>query len=31
VEVDPARAEDKQVTERNDLFADRRTELYRWQ
>jgi predicted amidohydrolase len=31
VEADPDRAANKQVTERNDLFADRRTELYRWQ
>jgi predicted amidohydrolase len=31
VEVNPDRAANKQVTERNDLFADRRTELYRWQ
>ena len=31
VDVDPERAASKQVTERNDLFADRRTELYRWQ
>jgi predicted amidohydrolase len=29
VEVDPERANDKRVTGRNDLFADRRTELYR--
>ena len=29
VEVDPQRAENKRVTDRNDLFADRRTELYR--
>ena len=29
VEVDPRRAEEKKVTERNDLFADRRIELYR--
>lgn len=31
VDVDPGRAANKQVTDRNDLFADRRTELYRWQ
>jgi predicted amidohydrolase len=31
VEVDPGRAENKRVTERNDLFADRRPELYRWE
>jgi predicted amidohydrolase len=31
VEVDPQRASNKRVTERNDLFADRRTELYRWE
>ncbi len=31
VEVDPQRAENKRVTDRNDLFADRRTELYRLQ
>jgi predicted amidohydrolase len=30
VEVDPERANNKRVTDRNDLFADRRTELYRW-
>jgi len=29
VEVEPQRADDKRVTERNDLFADRRVELYR--
>ncbi len=31
VEVDPDRAKNKQVTERNDLFADRRVALYRWE
>jgi predicted amidohydrolase len=31
VEVNPERARNKHVTERNDLFADRRIELYRWQ
>jgi predicted amidohydrolase len=31
VEVDPQRAKNKGVTDRNDLFADRRTELYRMQ
>lgn len=31
VEVDPGRAQNKRVTELNDLFADRRTELYRWE
>jgi len=31
VEIDPGRAENKRVTELNDLFADRRTELYRWE
>jgi predicted amidohydrolase len=31
VEIDPARAENKRVTDRNDLFADRRPELYRWE
>jgi predicted amidohydrolase len=31
VEVDPERAANKRVTERNDLFADRRPELYRRQ
>jgi predicted amidohydrolase len=31
VEVEPQRAENKRVTERNDLFADRRTKLYRWE
>jgi predicted amidohydrolase len=31
VEVDPQRAQNKYVTERNDLFADRRAELYRWE
>jgi predicted amidohydrolase len=31
VEADPLRAQTKKVTERNDLFADRRTELYRLQ
>jgi len=31
VEVDPERAANKHVTDRNDLFADRRTELYRWE
>jgi len=30
VEVNPERAKNKRVTDRNDLFADRRTELYRW-
>jgi predicted amidohydrolase len=30
VQVDPQRALNKQVTDRNDLFSDRRTELYRW-
>ncbi len=29
VEVDPERAKNKKVTERNDLFADRRVALYR--
>jgi predicted amidohydrolase len=29
VEVDPAKALNKHVTDRNDLFADRRPELYR--
>ena len=29
VEIDPAEALDKRVTPRNDLFADRRTDLYR--
>jgi predicted amidohydrolase len=29
VEVDPERAKNKRVTERNDLFADRRAEFYR--
>jgi predicted amidohydrolase len=29
VEIDPARADDKKVTERNDLFADRRPDTYR--
>jgi predicted amidohydrolase len=29
VEVDPLAAKDKHVTESNDLFADRRVELYR--
>ncbi|MBA7627742.1 hypothetical protein ES703_35209 [subsurface metagenome] len=29
VEIDPASACDKRVTPRNDLFADRRPELYR--
>ena len=29
VQVDPQRALDKHVTDRNDLFSDRRTELYR--
>ena len=28
VEVDPAAADDKQLTRRNDLFADRRPEMY---
>jgi predicted amidohydrolase len=28
VEIDPLRARDKKVTERNDLLADRRPELY---
>ncbi|MBA7466680.1 (R)-stereoselective amidase [subsurface metagenome] len=31
VDVDPERAKNKQVTERNDLFADRRVALYRWE
>ena len=31
VEVDPGRAQNKRVTDRNDLFADRRTEFYRWE
>jgi predicted amidohydrolase len=31
VEVDPERAANKHVTDRNDLFADRRTEVYRWE
>lgn len=31
VEVDPGRAQNKRVTELNDLFGDRRTELYRWE
>jgi len=31
VEVDPERGKNKRVTERNDLFADRRVELYRWE
>jgi predicted amidohydrolase len=31
VEVDPERGKNKGVTERNDLFADRRVELYRWE
>ena len=31
VEVDPGRAQNKRVTELNDLFADRRKELYRWE
>jgi predicted amidohydrolase len=31
IPVEPARALDKHVTERNDLFADRRSELYRVQ
>ena len=30
VQVDPQRALDKHLTDRNDLFSDRRTELYRW-
>jgi predicted amidohydrolase len=30
VQVDPQRALNKHVTDRNDLFSDRRTELYRW-
>ena len=29
VDCDPARARDKGITPRNDLFADRRPELYR--
>jgi predicted amidohydrolase len=29
VEIDPARASSKKITEHNDLFADRRVELYR--
>jgi predicted amidohydrolase len=29
VEIDPLAADDKQVTRRNDLFADRRPEMYR--
>ncbi|GAH26206.1 unnamed protein product [marine sediment metagenome] len=29
VEIDPASACDKRVTARNDLFADRRPELYK--
>jgi len=29
VEIDPEKAGDKRVTKRNELFADRRTELYR--
>ena len=29
VEIDPFAADDKQVTQRNDLFADRRPEMYR--
>jgi predicted amidohydrolase len=31
VEVDPERAQNKQVTKRNDLFADRRVGLYRFE
>jgi predicted amidohydrolase len=31
VEVDPERGKNKWVTERNDLFVDRRVELYRWE
>jgi len=31
VEVDPQKALNKHVTDRNDLFADRRPELYRWE
>lgn len=30
-EVDPEQAKNKRVTERNDLFTDRRIELYRWE
>jgi predicted amidohydrolase len=30
VEVDPRKALNKHVTQRNDLFADRRIETYRW-
>jgi len=29
VEIDPAEADNKRVTERNDLFQDRRPEFYR--
>lgn len=29
VEIDPARARDKRITKRNDLFADRRPQFYR--
>jgi predicted amidohydrolase len=31
VEVNPGRAQNKRVTELNDLFGDRRTEFYRWE
>jgi predicted amidohydrolase len=31
VNVDPRRADNKRVTEHNDLFADRRVQLYRWE
>ncbi|MBN2553454.1 MAG: hypothetical protein JXB06_11830 [Spirochaetales bacterium] len=31
IKVDPERARNKKVTDRNDLFADRRVQLYRWE